>query len=77
MRDGLFFRFFLVVLQSRRLSVGVRQRNGYACINRALTDAYRRMVTDHAAQTRVFLVFVFSHTDHTDVYGGSSFVLKI
>ena len=62
----LFSWFFLVVLQSRRLSVGVRQKNGYACINRGLTDAYRRMLAEHAAQTRVLRVFevlVLSHTD--------------
>ena len=50
--------------KSRRLSVGVRQRNGYACINRGLTDAYRRMLAEHAAQTRVLMVFVLFNKMH-------------
>ena len=41
--------------------MGVMQRNGKTRLNRALDDAYRPMLAEHAAQTGVLLVFVSLH----------------
>ena len=53
----LFSWFFLVVLQSRRLFLGIGQ-GPRSLLLRDLNDSLERMLVGHVAQTRVLKVFV-------------------